>query len=106
MGTRLAVGSRTCLLSAEHDPSRLLSMSTGKLVRYLVEDGGHVEVRQRCLEEGGHSEVRSGGARRLPIPGASVSMKPLTWLVLNSHPLLPGPPCRVRRPTKPMQRWR
>jgi acetyl-CoA carboxylase/biotin carboxylase 1 len=41
-GTRLAVGTYTCLLSNEHDPSRMVALSTGKLVRYLVDDGGHV----------------------------------------------------------------
>ncbi|PSC75189.1 acetyl-carboxylase 1-like [Micractinium conductrix] len=42
LGTRLTIDSQACLLSNEHDPSRMLSISTGKLVRYLVEDGGHV----------------------------------------------------------------
>lgn len=41
-GTRLAIGTYTCLLSNEHDPSAMTALSTGKLVRYLVEDGGHV----------------------------------------------------------------
>ena len=43
MGTRLTIDSQTCLLSNEHDPSRLLAISTGKLVRYMVPDGGRVE---------------------------------------------------------------
>ncbi|EFN59405.1 hypothetical protein CHLNCDRAFT_56737 [Chlorella variabilis] len=42
LGTRLTIDSKTCLLSNEHDPSKMLSISTGKLVRYLVEDGGHI----------------------------------------------------------------
>eukprot|EP00887_Chlorella_sp_A99_P005434 scaffold1.g5434.t1 len=49
-GTRLNIGPRTCLLSNEHDPSSLLSMSTGKLVRYLVDDGGRVEADQPYAE--------------------------------------------------------
>jgi len=39
MGTRLTIDSLTCLLANEHDPSRLLASSPGKLVRYLVADG-------------------------------------------------------------------
>ena len=39
MGTRLTIDSLTCLLANEHDPSRLLASSPGKLVRYLVGDG-------------------------------------------------------------------
>ncbi|KAL6777494.1 BCC3 [Auxenochlorella protothecoides x Auxenochlorella symbiontica] len=42
LGTRITVGSQTCLLSNEHDPSQLMAVSTGKLVRHLVEDGQHV----------------------------------------------------------------
>ncbi|PRW58200.1 acetyl- carboxylase 1-like isoform A [Chlorella sorokiniana] len=42
LGTRLTIDSRTCLLSNEHDPSKMLAISTGKLVRYLVDDGGHI----------------------------------------------------------------
>ncbi|KAL4426359.1 hypothetical protein ABPG77_004653 [Micractinium sp. CCAP 211/92] len=42
LGTRLTIDSKTCLLSNEHDPSQMLAISTGKLVRYLVEDGGHI----------------------------------------------------------------
>lgn len=42
VGTRLSIGTQTCLLSNEHDPSAMTALSTGKLVRYLVEDGTHV----------------------------------------------------------------
>lgn len=42
VGTRLSIGTQTCLLSNEHDPSAMTALSTGKLVRYLVEDGAHV----------------------------------------------------------------
>jgi len=50
MGTRLVIDSATALLSNEHDPSRLLAISTGKLVRFLVEDGAHVEADQPYAE--------------------------------------------------------
>ncbi|KAL4525084.1 hypothetical protein Ndes2526A_g07171 [Nannochloris sp. 'desiccata'] len=50
LGTRLSIGTHTCLLSNEHDPSKMNSLSTGKLVRYLVEDGGHVEADEPYAE--------------------------------------------------------
>ncbi len=50
LGTRLMIDSNTCLLSNEHDPSRMLAISTGKLVRYLVEDGAHVAANQAYAE--------------------------------------------------------
>ena len=50
MGTRLTIDSLTCLLANEHDPSRLLTSSPGKLVRHLVPDGGRVAVDQPFAE--------------------------------------------------------
>ena len=49
-GTRLAIGTHTCLLSNEHDPSRMTALSTGKLVRFLVDDGGHVAADKPYAE--------------------------------------------------------
>ncbi|KAK9805253.1 hypothetical protein WJX72_008860 [[Myrmecia] bisecta] len=50
IGTRLTIDSLTCLLAAEHDPSRLFASSPGKLMRYLVADGAHVEAEQPYAE--------------------------------------------------------
>ena len=50
MGTRLTIDSLTCLLANEHDPSRLLASSPGKLVRYLVADGAHLANDQPYVE--------------------------------------------------------
>jgi hypothetical protein len=50
MGTRLTIDSLTCLLANEHEPSRLLASSPGKLMRYIVEDGGHVSNDQPYAE--------------------------------------------------------
>ena len=50
MGTRLTIDSLTCLLANEHDPSRLLASSPGKLVRYLVVDGAHLANDQPYAE--------------------------------------------------------
>lgn len=49
-GTRLSIGTYTCLLSNEHDPSKMTAMSTGKLVRYLVEDGEHIQADKPYAE--------------------------------------------------------
>lgn len=50
MGTRITIDSLTCLLANESDPSRLVAMSPGKLVRYLVPDGAHVDMDQPYAE--------------------------------------------------------
>eukprot|EP00200_Dunaliella_tertiolecta_P012627 CAMPEP_0202373002 /NCGR_PEP_ID=MMETSP1127-20130417/4091_1 /ASSEMBLY_ACC=CAM_ASM_000462 /TAXON_ID=3047 /ORGANISM="Dunaliella tertiolecta, Strain CCMP1320" /LENGTH=2753 /DNA_ID=CAMNT_0048969731 /DNA_START=204 /DNA_END=8465 /DNA_ORIENTATION=+ len=42
-GTRLAIDASTCLLEAEADPSKLISASPGKLVRYLAPPGSHID---------------------------------------------------------------
>lgn len=50
MGTRLTIDSLTCLLANETDPSRLVAVSPGKLVRYLIPDGSHVHKDQPYVE--------------------------------------------------------
>lgn len=50
MGTRLIIDSLTCLLANETDPSRLVAVSPGKLVRYLIPDGAHVNKDQPYVE--------------------------------------------------------
>ena len=49
-GTRLGIDSLTCLLANEADPSRLTAMSPGKLMKFLVPDGAHVEPDQPYAE--------------------------------------------------------
>lgn len=39
---RITVGNKTCVFEKEKDPTVLRSPSAGKLLQYLVEDGGHV----------------------------------------------------------------
>ena len=50
MGTRLTIDSLTCLLAAEMDPSRLVALSPGKLMRYLAPEGSHVVPDQAYAE--------------------------------------------------------
>lgn len=48
--TRLSVNGKTCLLEAENDPTQLRTPSPGKLVKYLVESGEHVNAGQAYAE--------------------------------------------------------
>ncbi|EIE18073.1 hypothetical protein COCSUDRAFT_26470 [Coccomyxa subellipsoidea C-169] len=50
LGTRLTIDSLTCLMANETDPSKLLAISPGKLMRYLVPDEGHVQADQPYAE--------------------------------------------------------
>jgi hypothetical protein len=50
LGTRLTIDSLTCLLANETDPSKLLAISPGKLMRYLVPDESHVEPDEPYAE--------------------------------------------------------
>lgn len=40
---RVTINGKTCILESEADPSTIKSPSPGKLVRFLVEDGAHVQ---------------------------------------------------------------
>ena len=50
LGTRLTIDSLTCLLANETDPSKLLAISPGKLMRYLVPDESYVLAEQPYAE--------------------------------------------------------
>lgn len=39
---RVIIGNMTCVFEKRTDPTQLRSPSTGKLINFLVEDGGHV----------------------------------------------------------------
>lgn len=41
---RVTIDGKTCILESEQDPTTVKSPSPGKLVRYLVEDGSHVNA--------------------------------------------------------------
>uniref|UniRef100_A0A8C6Y7J4 acetyl-CoA carboxylase n=1 Tax=Naja naja TaxID=35670 RepID=A0A8C6Y7J4_NAJNA len=47
---RITIGNKTCVFEKENDPSILRSPSAGKLIQYVVEDGGHVFAGQ-CFGE-------------------------------------------------------
>jgi hypothetical protein len=47
---RIVIGNQTCVFEKENDPSLLRSPSAGKLVGWLVEDGGHVQRGQAYAE--------------------------------------------------------
>ncbi|KAJ2741209.1 acetyl-coenzyme-A carboxylase, partial [Coemansia sp. BCRC 34301] len=48
--TRLLINERTCLLEEEVDPTQLRSPSPGKLVRFLVDSGDHVQCGEAYAE--------------------------------------------------------
>ncbi|KAI5963567.1 ACC1 [Candida pseudojiufengensis] len=48
--TRLSVDGKTCLLEIENDPTQLRTPSPGKLVKYLLESGEHVDAGQPYAE--------------------------------------------------------
>eukprot|EP00878_Enallax_costatus_P034161 GHUV01037820.1.p1 GENE.GHUV01037820.1~~GHUV01037820.1.p1 ORF type:complete len:140 (-),score=31.38 GHUV01037820.1:291-710(-) len=50
MGTRLVMDTLSCLIAKEADPSRLMALSPGKLVRQLVQNGEHVDQGQAFAE--------------------------------------------------------
>ena len=39
---RVTVGNQTVVFAKENDPSILMAPSPGKLIKFLVDDGGHV----------------------------------------------------------------
>lgn len=47
---RIVIGNQTCVFDKENDPTILRSPSTGKLLQFLVEDGGHVCSGQAYAE--------------------------------------------------------
>ncbi|XP_071442085.1 acetyl-CoA carboxylase isoform X1 [Hetaerina americana] len=47
---RIVIGNLTCVFEKENDPSMLRSPSAGKLLNFLVEDGGHVFAGQAYAE--------------------------------------------------------
>ncbi|KAI9357592.1 acetyl-CoA carboxylase [Zopfochytrium polystomum] len=46
----MTLDGKSCVLEKENDPSQLRSPSPGKLVRYLVEDGAHIDAGSAYAE--------------------------------------------------------
>ena len=47
---RLMVDAKTCLIEQENDPTQLRSPSPGKLVRFLVDSGDHIQAGEQYAE--------------------------------------------------------
>ena len=47
---RVVVGNQTVVFDKENDPSVLMAPSTGKLIKYLIDDGGHVKKEEPFCE--------------------------------------------------------
>lgn len=76
-----------CVFEKENDPTVLRSPSAGKLVQYMVEDGGHVEAGDSYAEMEVSTEQALGSLRPPPHP------RPPPGIVFaNGLHLSPGPP--------------
>ncbi|VEN41740.1 unnamed protein product [Callosobruchus maculatus] len=58
---RIVIGNQTCVFEKENDPTIIRSPSAGKLIAYIVEDGGHV-MTLTASESGIVSYVKRPGA--------------------------------------------
>ncbi|XP_055002917.1 acetyl-CoA carboxylase 2 isoform X1 [Sorex araneus] len=73
---RITIGNKTCVFEKENDPTVLRSPSAGKLIQYLVEDGGHAEAGSSYAEMEVMKMImtlsvqESGRVRYLKRPGA------------------------------------
>lgn len=47
---RIVIGNQTCIFEKENDPTILRSPSAGKLISFIVDDGGHVSKGQAFAE--------------------------------------------------------
>lgn len=47
---RIVIGNQTCVFEKENDPTILRSPSAGKLISYIIDDGGHVNKGQPFAE--------------------------------------------------------
>ncbi|KAF9244091.1 acetyl-CoA carboxylase [Melanogaster broomeanus] len=47
---RLMVDSKTCLIEQENDPTQLRSPSPGKLIRFMVDSGDHINAGEQYAE--------------------------------------------------------
>lgn len=47
---RIIVGNKTCVFEKEKDPTVLRSPSAGKLLQYVIEDGGHIFAGETYAE--------------------------------------------------------
>ncbi len=43
---RIQVSGKTCVFEKDNDPTLLRSTSAGKLLKFIVDDGGHVTAGQ------------------------------------------------------------
>jgi hypothetical protein len=47
---RLMVDAKTCLIEQENDPTQLRSPSPGKLIRFFMDSGDHVNAGEQYAE--------------------------------------------------------
>lgn len=121
--TRLSVDSMTTLLEVENDPTQLRTPSPGKLVKFLVENGDHVNAGQPYAEV----EVmkmqmplvsqESGIVQLLKQPGSTVSAGDILAILALDDPtkvkhampfegMLPDMGAPIVEGTKPAYKFR
>lgn len=64
----ITIGNKMCVFEKENDPTVLRAPSAGKLVQYMVEDGGHVEAGDSYAEMEVSTEQALGSLRPPPHP--------------------------------------
>lgn len=83
----ITIGNKMCVFEKENDPTVLRAPSAGKLVQYMVEDGGHVEAGDSYAEMEVSTEQALGSLRPPPHPRSPSSIG-----FANRPHLSPGPP--------------
>ncbi|KIY92626.1 biotin carboxylase [Monoraphidium neglectum] len=81
LGTRLVMDTLSCLIEKEQDPSKLIAMSPGKLVRQLVKNGEHVAKGQA------YAEVE---VMKMMMPLLSPAAGAIAFSASEGQPLLAG----------------
>ncbi|KAF9515737.1 hypothetical protein BS47DRAFT_1371957 [Hydnum rufescens UP504] len=107
--TRLLIDSKTCLIEQENDPTQLRSPSPGKLVRFLVDSGDHVQAGNAYAEiEVCISQFSTGIAQFVKQPGASLAPGDILGILTLDDPargLLPATGTPAVIGSKPHQRF-
>jgi acetyl-CoA carboxylase/biotin carboxylase 1 len=88
----VSVDSKTCMIEDEQDPTQLRSPSPGKLVRYMIESGDHVDAGQAYAEIEVMKMIlpvtasESGIAQFMKQPGGTISSGELLGILTLDDP--------------------
>jgi acetyl-CoA carboxylase/biotin carboxylase 1 len=88
----VSVDSKTCMIEDEQDPTQLRSPSPGKLVRYMIESGDHVDAGEAYAEIEVMKMIlpvtasESGIAQFMKQPGGTISSGELLGILTLDDP--------------------